>query len=197
MEIAPFRQVTVLSGVGVGGGSLVYGNTLYVPHSDDFYRHEQWSKLADWRKELAPHFATAERMLGVTPYRGEGPSERTMRKIAADLGVADSVHNTNVGVYFGERGKTVPDPYFDGRGPERTGCVRCGQCMLGRRYGAKNTLDTACAVRRSGCRRTLRAAPTSAVSRTAECFSSSRPRRSRPSRARLKLGCIATRAARR
>lgn len=140
MRLTPFRHVTVLSGAGVGGGSLVYGNTLYVPHSDDFYRHEQWADLADWRAVLAPHYATAKRMLGVTTFTGSGPSERLMHEIADELGVADSVHPTEVGVWFGEPGVATSDPYFDGDGPDRTGCTRCGQCMLGCRVGAKNTL---------------------------------------------------------
>lgn len=140
MAITPFKHVTVIRGVGVGGGSLVYGNTLYVPDSDDFYRHEQWAGLADWRKALTPHFRVAQRMLGVVTFEGDGPSERLMRGIAEDLGVAETHHPTRVGVFFGEPGKTVPDPYFAGAGPDRTGCVRCGQCMLGCRHGAKNTL---------------------------------------------------------
>ncbi len=135
-----FKHVTVISGVGVGGGSLVYANTLYVPRSDDFYRHPAWAALGDWRSELAPHYEEASRMLGVTEAPCEGPSEELMRGLAADVGAPGSFRKTPVGVYFGERGRTVPDPYFGGDGPERTGCVRCGQCLLGCRYGAKNTL---------------------------------------------------------
>ncbi|MGI8727155.1 MAG: GMC oxidoreductase [Solirubrobacterales bacterium] len=140
MKLTPFRHVTVISGVGVGGGSLVYANTLYVPHSDDFYRHPGWDRLGDWRAELAPHYETARRMLGVTDCVAAGASEQVMRGVADDLGVAEGFRNTPVGVYFGEPGRTVADPYFDGAGPERTGCVRCGKCLLGCRYGAKNTL---------------------------------------------------------
>lgn len=141
MAMTPFSHVTVISGVGVGGGSLVYGNTLYVPHSDDFYRHPQWSELADWRSVLAPHFATAKRMLGVTTFTGDGPSETLMRAIAEDLGVADRCHPTDIGVFLGQPGVRVTDPYFAGHGPDRSGCIRCGQCMLGCRHNAKNTLE--------------------------------------------------------
>ena len=140
MAITPFKHVSVISGVGGGGGSLVYGNTLYVATADEFYRHEQWAGLADWRTVLAPHYATAQQMLGVTTYVGDGPSEAMMHKIAAELGVPDSIHTTQVGVFLGMPGRKVPDPYFGGEGPDRTGCIRCGQCMLGCRYGAKNTL---------------------------------------------------------
>src|SRR5215510_7014541 len=136
MAITPFKHVSVISGVGVGGGSLVYGNTLYVPTADEFFGHEQWSELADWRAELGPHYATAQRMLGVTTYKGDGPSETMMHKIAAELGVADSIHTAEVGVYFGEPGQRASDPYFNGLGPDRDGCVRCGQCMLGCRHNA-------------------------------------------------------------
>ncbi len=133
-------NVTVLCGVGVGGGSLVYANTLFRPESSRFYEHEQWAALADWRATLAPHFDTAERMLGVVDYSGDGASEQLMAGIAQDLGVADKIRPTRVGVYFGEPGVEVDDPYFGGEGPPRSGCRECGQCMLGCRFGAKNTL---------------------------------------------------------
>lgn len=140
LQLSPMKHVSVISGVGVGGGSLVYASTLYVPHSDNFYRHEQWADLADWRQVLVPHYATAERMLGVTDCVSDGPSERMMKAVAADLGVADQVNQTRVGVFLGEPGRTVPDPYFAGAGPDRTGCLRCGECLLGCRHGAKNSL---------------------------------------------------------
>jgi len=143
MRMTVFKHVTVLSGVGVGGGSLVYANTLYVPRSDDFYRHPAWEGLADWRRELAPHYERASAMLGVTEGDFDGPSEQLMRALAGDLGVPEGYRSTPVGVYLGEpseRGRTVADPYFGGEGPDRTACIRCGQCLLGCRHGAKNTL---------------------------------------------------------
>ncbi|MDF2828673.1 MAG: glucose-methanol-choline oxidoreductase [Mycobacterium sp.] len=140
LALTPFRHVSVLSGVGVGGGSLVYGNTLYVPHSDDFYRHPQWAGLADWRAVLAPYFATAQRMLGAVTCRSQGPSEDMMHAVAAELGVPDAHHPTEIGVFLGPAGVVTADPYFGGAGPERAGCIRCGQCMLGCRHNAKNSL---------------------------------------------------------
>ncbi|MER7073661.1 GMC family oxidoreductase [Terrabacter sp. NPDC000476] len=129
----------VLAGAGVGGGSLNYANTLYVP-PDAFFRDRQWAHITDWKAELAPHYATASRMLGVTVNPCEGPVETLMRDTAADLGVGDTFRKTPVGVFFGEPGKRVPDPYFGGEGPARTGCTECGNCMVGCRVGAKNTL---------------------------------------------------------
>ncbi len=129
----------VLAGAGVGGGSLNYANTLYVP-PEAFFRDRQWAHITDWQAELAPHYATAQRMLGVVTNPCEGPVEALMREAATDLGVADTFRKTPVGVFFGEPGRRVPDPYFGGQGPARTGCTECGNCMVGCRVGAKNTL---------------------------------------------------------
>jgi cholesterol oxidase len=132
-------DVVVLAGAGVGGGSLNYANTLYRPPRR-FYEDPQWRDLADWEAELAPHYDTASRMLGVVTNRCDGPVERAMEGAADDLGVRDTFRRTPVGVYFGKPGETVDDPYFGGAGPRRTGCTECGNCMVGCRVGAKNTL---------------------------------------------------------
>ena len=133
-----FRHVTVLSGVGVGGGSLVYANTLPIPKRA-FFQQATWARLADWETELGPHYSTVRRMLGAVPNPSFTPVDRIMKSVADDMG--KSFEKTHVAVYFGEPDKTVPDPYFGGSGPERTGCNYCGGCMLGCRVGAKNTLD--------------------------------------------------------
>ncbi|WP_307795923.1 GMC family oxidoreductase [Amycolatopsis sp. 195334CR] len=133
------KDVMVLAGAGVGGGSLVYANTLYRPLKP-FYTDRQWAHITDWEAELGPHYDQASRMLGVVTNPTVTPSDEVMQKVAADLGVADSYHPTPVGVYFGEPGKRVADPYFGGAGPARTGCTECGSCMTGCRVGAKNTL---------------------------------------------------------
>lgn len=139
-RMTPFKDVFIVSGSGVGGGSLGYANTLYRARSA-FFKHPQWDGLADdWERELTPHYDTAERMLGVTTYEGKGAADRLLQEFAEELGVGDTWKNTRVGIYFGAAGERVDDPYFGGEGPARTGCVRCGQCMLGCRYGAKNTL---------------------------------------------------------
>ena len=136
-----FKDVFVVSGCGVGGGSLGYANTLYRPtEGSAFYRDPQWGELEDWATTLAPHYETAEKMLGVTQYEGEGPADTLLRELAEEWGVPETYSTTRVGVYFGEPGKTVPDPYFGGEGPPRAGCIRCGECMVGCRHNAKNTL---------------------------------------------------------
>lgn len=134
------RHALVLSGAGVGGGSLVYANTLYEP-LEAFFRDPQWAGITDWREELAPYYELARRMLGATPVPFETPADAVMRRVAARMGVSDTYHQPDVGVYFGEPGAEVADPYFGGAGPVRRGCIRCGGCMVGCRYHAKNTLD--------------------------------------------------------
>lgn len=133
-------HVMILAGAGVGGGSLNYANTLYQPGAA-FFTDPQWREIADWESELAPHYATAKRMLGVVEaYPHTGPVERIMAGAAEDLGVGETFRRAPVGVWFGRPGERVADPFFGGEGPERTGCTLCGNCMVGCRVGAKNTL---------------------------------------------------------
>ncbi len=135
------RDVLVLSGAGVGGGSLVYANTLYEP-LDKFYDDPQWANITDWRAELAPHYDTARRMLGAVENPTDTPADDVMRAVASDMGVDHTYRRTPVAVFFGERpGERVADPFFGGVGPDRVGCLQCGACMTGCRHGAKNTLD--------------------------------------------------------
>lgn len=132
-------HVMILAGAGVGGGSLNYANTLYQPGSE-FFADRQWP-TGDWEVELAPHYRTASRMLGVVDkYPAAGPVEEMMRGAAEDLGVEASFRLAPTGVFYGAPGVTVPDPFFNGDGPDRTGCTFCGNCMVGCRVGAKNTL---------------------------------------------------------
>ncbi len=138
-RIHRLRDVVVLAGAGVGGGSLVYANTLYQP-DDAFFDDPQWRDITDWRAELDPYYDQARRMLGVTDNPSLTPADEVMREVADQLGVGSSFRLTPVGVFFGEPGRSVPDPYFGGAGPDRTGCLECGGCMTGCRHGAKNTL---------------------------------------------------------
>lgn len=133
------RDVLILAGSGVGGGSLVYANTLYRPMRP-FFTDSQWAHITDWQDELDRHYDQASRMLGVVTNPSVTPSDRVIREVADDMGVGDSYHPTPVGVYFGRPGEDNPDPYFGGAGPQRTGCTECGACMTGCRVGAKNTL---------------------------------------------------------
>jgi cholesterol oxidase len=139
MQMTQLRDVFALHGAGVGGGSLVYANTLLQPPKEAF-DDPQWVGQ-DWQKALEPHYATAKKMLGAVPSEVVVETDRLLKKIADDMGRGHTWHRATVGVYFGEKGKTVKDPFFGGKGPERTGCTLCGGCMVGCRVGAKNSLD--------------------------------------------------------
>ncbi|HRK07593.1 MAG TPA: GMC family oxidoreductase [Pseudobdellovibrionaceae bacterium] len=133
------RGVWLLHGKGVGGGSLVYANTLMQP-SETVLRNALWPKSLREPKEWDQYFARARKMLGVTKYPYEGEPEAALRAVARDLGCESTFHPTEVGVYFGSTEQGPVDPYFEGRGPLRRACTRCGACMVGCRVGAKNTL---------------------------------------------------------
>ena len=134
-------DVLVLCGAGVGGGSHVYGNTLYVPPKK-FFDAAEWSRITDWADEMAPYIDQATRMLGVVrvPYM-DTMVDRLMRDVAADMGNAKSFNKAPVGVYFGTPGVEADDPYFGGVGPKRRGCISCGNCMIGCGHNAKNKLN--------------------------------------------------------
>ncbi len=142
-RIDAVRDTMIVAGAGVGGGSLVYANTLYEP-LPAFYNDPQWSHITDWKSELAPYYDQAKRMLGVVENPVRTPADDVMEKVAGDMGVADSFHPTPVGVFFGgpgqQPGEQAEDPFFGGAGPARNACLNCGECMSGCRHNAKNTL---------------------------------------------------------
>jgi cholesterol oxidase len=144
-RIHALRNVIILAGAGVGGGSLVYANTLYRPTSDSFYSDPQWADITDWRAELTPYYDQAERMLGVVPNPTMTPSDEVIKAVAGEMGAADTFGLARVGVFFGrdgrkESGVLAGDPFFGGVGPPRRGCLEVGECMTGCRHNAKNTL---------------------------------------------------------
>lgn len=148
-RIHMLRDVMILAGAGVGGGSLNYANTLYHP-MDAFFEDPQWKHITDWKSELSPFYDQARRMLGVRTNPTVTPSDRHLRAIAEDMGIEETFRLTPVGVCFGDGkdgdgsqaapGGSIGDPYFGGVGPDRKACIECGECMTGCRHGAKNTL---------------------------------------------------------
>ncbi len=140
MKITIFKHVAILSGTGVGGGSLVYANTLPIPKST-FFHTGSWGKLANWEEELKPHYQTALQMLGATKNPRLFQGDQALHKVAQERHIEHKFEATNVAVYFGNENETKADPYFNGKGPDRTGCNYCGGCMTGCRNNSKNTLD--------------------------------------------------------
>lgn len=140
MKISLFRHITILSGVGVGGGSLVYANTLPVPKSK-FFNSGSWAALQDWEAELKPYYATALKMLGAAKNPILFDADKALLAVAKEIGKEDKFDATNVAIYFGKPNVTEPDPYFNGEGPDRVGCNFCGACMTGCPNNSKNTLD--------------------------------------------------------
>ncbi len=139
-----FRHVVILHGCAVGGGSITYANTLVAPR-ESVWRNGSWAGLADWTTEMPRHLATARRMLGVVENRLLGPADHFLKRAAEAAGFGHTFYRTHVAAFQPaegeEPGKTYPDPYFGGEGPDRTTCIACGGCMMGCRYNAKNTLD--------------------------------------------------------
>ena len=140
-RISLLGKVTLFSAAGVGGGSLIYGNTLYEP-LDGFWQDPSWAHITDWKSELAPYYDQAKRMLGVAENPRNTPADEILLEVAKELGVDDTYHRTNVGVFFGEPGVEVDDPYFGGAGPRRSGCIHCAGCFVGCRHNAKNSTTT-------------------------------------------------------
>ncbi len=139
-RIHALPDVLVLAGAGVGGGSLVYANTLYQP-PDSYFEDKQWRHITDWKSELSPWYDQASRMLGVSDNPYFSPSDQAMKDVADEMGVGHTFKMAPLGVHFGDgSGVLSKDPYFGGVGPDRHGCRQCGGCMTGCRYNAKNTL---------------------------------------------------------
>lgn len=139
-RIHALPNVLILAGAGVGGGSLVYANTLYRP-TEKYFNDPQWSEITDWKSELTPWYDQAERMLGVQTNPYFTNSDKAMKEVAEDMGVGETFKMAPLGVHFGDKpGALVSDPYFGGVGPDRIGCLQCGSCMTGCRHNSKNTL---------------------------------------------------------
>lgn len=138
-RIHALPDVLILAGAGVGGGSLVYANTLYRPPTS-YFQDQQWSSITDWADELDPFFDQASRMLGVAKNPLRSPSDDVMLEVARGMGREESFSLAPLGIHFGKPGEEVEDPYFGGKGPRRAGCTHCGECMTGCRHNAKNTL---------------------------------------------------------
>ena len=138
-RLTVFKDLFIVSGNGVGGGSLGYANTLYRARPA-FFTDAQWDGLAEWNAELQPHYDTAERLLGVADYEGMTAADELLKEYGEEIGVGDTFGHTRVGIFFGPAGEEVDDPYFGGEGLRRSGCIRCAACMIGCRYNAKNTL---------------------------------------------------------
>lgn len=139
LQISPFKDVIALHGSGVGGGSLGYANVLMQP-SDELFENPAWKNFNDWKACLLPHYDTARRMLGVARNPRLWVADQILKDIATEHGTEKTFQATEGAIFYGEPGVEVPDPFFSGEGPSRSGCIHCGSCMIGCRHNAKNTL---------------------------------------------------------
>lgn len=140
MKLSIFRHIAIISGTGVGGGSLVYANTLPTPKSA-FFNSGSWADLNDWETDLKPHYDEALRMLGAVKNPKLFDGDFGLKKVSEELNIKEKFDTTRVGIFFGKPNESQKDPYFNGEGPDRSGCIFCGACMTGCRHNAKNTLD--------------------------------------------------------
>lgn len=134
-----YKKASILSGVGVGGGSLVYANTLYIP-PDEFFHYSNWSTFGDWKEVLRPFYERASFMLGREKYNRLNKEDHLLREVSKDLNAHSTFDSVYVGVNLADPEKES-DPYFNGLGPLRKGCAECAGCMVGCRENAKNSLD--------------------------------------------------------
>ena len=92
------RKASILSGVGVGGGSLVYANTLFYP-PDKFFEQKSWKRYGNWKVQLKPFYDTAASMMGRTLYEKINPEDQYLREVGKDMNRANSFENVYVGVF--------------------------------------------------------------------------------------------------
>ena len=137
--ITLFRDLFVIHGSGVGGGSLVYANTHLIP-PDKAFNKDDWTG-GEWKYRLLPYYDMAQKMLGSTTAVQLGKTDYILKECADEMGRGETFYKVDVGIYFSDQKGWVDDPYFNGDGPKRKGCIHCGECMVGCRHDAKNTLD--------------------------------------------------------
>ena len=103
-KITIMRHVGILSGVGVGGGSLTYCNTLPRPR-EPFFNSGNWAGLADWKNELEPFYAEAEKMLGATENPGLYDADEALHEVARKFGKAKDFEATRGAVFLVNRSR--------------------------------------------------------------------------------------------
>ncbi|MCX6268868.1 MAG: GMC family oxidoreductase [Bacteroidetes bacterium] len=138
-KLSFFSSASIMSGTGVGGGSLVYANTLYIP-PDEFFNNLSWNRFGNWKTILEPFYNRASFMLGRKKYSKLNIEDRILEEVSRDMKAHDSFETVYVGVNIDGTDQET-DPYFNGLGPLRKGCIECAGCMVGCRENAKNTLD--------------------------------------------------------
>jgi cholesterol oxidase len=138
-KLSFYTTATILSGTGVGGGSLVYANTLYIP-PDEFFKDLSWNKFGDWKTRLEPFFERASFMLGRKKYSKLNDEDKFLEEVSKEMNAHSTFETVHVGVNI-DGSEKESDPYFNGLGPLRKGCIECAGCMVGCRENAKNTLD--------------------------------------------------------
>jgi len=148
-DLRTFKGMAVITGAGVGGGSLIYANVSAIPPKSVFQAGRPPEITYD---EMQPYYTTVGYVLDLqeVPAKQRSPRVQLMQEGAAKLGQANRFRPAPVAVSFDQQlaydFNDEPDikksrTFTNKHSAEQGYCAQLGECDIGCRAGAKNTLD--------------------------------------------------------